>query len=518
MNNKKTKDRQTENIYDDQYLLQQLQLHQAELEMQNDELRLANEQLELQRLKFAGIYDLAPIGYFILDPEGLIMEANTAGIGMLGTTKRKIIGNRLQSFAPGDYANRYHRFFRELLRSRVKQSCILRLTSGSAHDIYVQLEGIAVKPADSLPLQCDIAMIDITERVKTEKNLSKTKERLELALEASASGTWEFEPETMRFYLDEFNYQTFAIEGGKFDGHFQTFIQLIHPDDQATVDLHFRQSLSQQREIDIVCRFINRGGHICYASIRGHIIQEEGHPTRFIGIMTDITEKRRIEDEAAQLKHNQRKDIALATLAAEENERKRISDALHDGVSQLLYGIRIRLAGLETEGNIAEMRSVNQLLDAAIEETRNLSFELAPAILADFGLQAALDELAGRLSTEKMLISTQVRGFSDRLDLQLETGIFRIIQELVNNAMKHSGATQVKIIVNRNKLIELNVSDNGKGFQAQDPSQVPAGAGLTSIRNRVNLYNGNLQIDSQPDRGTIVTATLNDETPERRVL
>src|ERR1700761_3141780 len=90
------------------YLLQQLQLHQVELEMQNDELRLANEQLELQQLKFSGIYDLAPIGYFILDKDGLVTEVNNAGLSMLVTTKRIIIGNRLHSFIAPEHADRYH--------------------------------------------------------------------------------------------------------------------------------------------------------------------------------------------------------------------------------------------------------------------------------------------------------------------------------------------------------------------------------------------------------------------------
>ncbi|TWR26986.1 PAS domain S-box protein [Mucilaginibacter achroorhodeus] len=492
----------------DVYLLQQLQLHQAELEMQNDELRLANEQLELQQLKFAGIYDLAPIGYFILDPEGIVNEVNNAGMNMLGTTKHRILNKRLHSFLSPEYADRYHFFFRDLIRTKTKQSCLLKLLTENASEVYVQVEGIAISPADAMPLQCDIAMIDVTERVNADKNLIKTKERLELALEASASGTWELEPNTMTFHLDDTNFQIFAIENKEFDDKYQTFINMVHPDDRTRVDQHFRKSLNQQSEIDVVCRFLNYAGSECFASIRGHIIHEENQPDRFIGIMMDITEKRRIEQESAQLKHDQQTAIALATLAAEENERKRISDALHDGVSQLLYGIRIRLSALQTEDNLPEVNGVNALLDAVIDETRNLSFQLAPAILTDFGLGATLEELCTRLSTEHMTITGKLSGFARRFSLDIEICIFRIIQELVNNAMKHSGASRIAIDVHKNKLIEINVTDNGRGFPRTAPQQVPTGAGLTSIRNRVNLYNGTLKIESNAGSGTSVTATL----------
>src|ERR1700761_9034955 len=105
MNNRKSINKKPHQAGNDNYLLHQLQLHQMELEIQNDELRMANEQLELQQLKFAGIYDLAPIGYFILDKEGLVTEVNNAGVAMLMAAKRKIIGNRLHGFIAADHTD-----------------------------------------------------------------------------------------------------------------------------------------------------------------------------------------------------------------------------------------------------------------------------------------------------------------------------------------------------------------------------------------------------------------------------
>ncbi|WCT14890.1 PAS domain-containing sensor histidine kinase [Mucilaginibacter jinjuensis] len=498
-----------------QKALEELHLHQAELEMQNDELRIVNEKLELQQIKFSGIYDLAPIGYYILDKAGLINEVNNAGIALFETGKSNIINTRLQSFVSVEYMDAYHVFFREMLSSGKKQRCQLKMRSRKGREFYVQMEAIAVTPVRNyLPLQCDVAVMDITERVQAEKVLAKTKERLELALEASSSGTWELELDTMKFYLDEFNYQTCAIPGGKFDGRYQTFINLIHPDDRAEVDHQFRIALNNQNSIDLVCRFDNQSGHTCFASIRGYVITEPGHPNRFVGIMMDITAKKKMEEEAVHLKHDQQRNIALATIHAEESERARISDALHDSVSQLLYGIRIKLNTLFDAEDPAEvMRNVYEMLDMAVLETRNISFELAPAILNDFGLKATIEEMAKRLSTPKMLIKTKLNRLNERLTLPLEANIFRILQELVNNAMKHSGASLITLEVKKSKSIELFISDNGKGFDVVKPEDIASGSGLSSIRNRLSLYNGFMSIESKQGAGTVVKIKL-EVTPE----
>ncbi|UOE52431.1 PAS domain S-box protein [Mucilaginibacter sp. SMC90] len=492
-----------------QKVLEELHLHQAELEMQNDELRVANEKLEMQHLKFSGIYDLAPIGYYILNKDGLVSEVNNAGISLLETSKGNIIGNRLQSFVAPEYRDTYHLFFREILNSGRKQSRQLKMLSRRGCVFYVQMEGIMVNTVRNLPLQCDIAVMDITERVEAEKVLAKTKERLELALEASSSGTWELELDTMKFYLDEFNYQTCAIPGGKFDGRYQTFIGLIHPDDRLAVDQQFRTALNNQKSIDLVCRFDNQSGNTRFASIRGHVITEPGQPNRFVGIMMDITAKKDLEQEAVRVKHEQQRNIALATIHAEENERLRISEALHDSVSQLLYGIRIKLGTLLDSDNAAEaLKGVYKLLDMAVLETRNISFELAPAILSDFGLRATIEEMASRLTTPKMIIKTKLMRLNERMDLPVESNIFRILQELVNNAMKHSGASLIIIEVKKNKNVELTVSDNGKGFEIGKPGDITSGSGLSSIRNRLSLYNGSIDINSKPGTGTMVKITL----------
>ncbi|MEH6307756.1 sensor histidine kinase [Olivibacter sp. CPCC 100613] len=203
------------------------------------------------------------------------------------------------------------------------------------------------------------------------------------------------------------------------------------------------------------------------------------------------------------------KYVTAATLRAEENERRRISEWLHDSVSQLLYAINVKVDRLHNENGKQEaIRSIQKLLTQAIRETRNISFELAPSILADFGLPTTLEDLASRLSSTETQIDSQIIGFDERLDLRLESSVFRIVQELVNNCMKHATANKVRISVKKSHSIEITVRDNGKGFNIADPVIFSKGTGLSSIRNRISLYDGTLHIDSKPGLGTTVRIFL----------
>jgi PAS domain S-box-containing protein len=495
---------------DMQALFQELQVHQIELEMQNDELKKANEELEMQQLKFSSIYNLAPVSYFILNGNGIIEEVNNAGLSLFKGAKSGLLGKRITQFITPDHTDTFYRFFRAMQTTDGRQSCQLKMGLLQSTEFYAQVEGKKISSLVSGFAQYYVAIIDITERIEAGITLVATKERLQLSLEASSAGIWELELDTMRVHLDEFNQHICGIPKGRFDGKYHSFINLIHPDDQHMVDHQFRMSINHEKEIDIVCRLGNDQSRFCYASIRGHVVGETGQAKRLVGIMIDVTDKKQIEEETQRLKDNQQTAIMLATLNAEENERRRISDALHDSVSQLLYGIKMKLGALDAD-HAPVGDDVNRLLDEAIRETRNISFELAPSILVDFGLPATIEELVKRLSTPAMKIEGRITGFGTRADLLLETSIFRMVQELINNCMKHSGASLVKLELKKNKHIEIKIKDNGRGFNYSEQGKATGGSGLHSIKNRVGLYNGKLTIDSQINKGTTVNILLNDK-------
>ena len=487
-------------------MFQELQEYQVELEMQNDELRIANEELEIQRMKFAGIYDNAPVGYFILNSADIIEELNTAGINLLEARREQIVGRRMLSFVSPQFSDTYHGFFNRLLSSPAKHTCQLKMITPFGRELYVQMEGIALKAAS----QCYITVIDITESLYAKWHLAETKDRLALALTASSTGTWELNPTTMQVYLDEFARKLLRLTKARYDESFSSFIALAHPDDQVLLDQHFRTAINTYKEINVTCRFITGRDNTCYINIRGHRIEKgEEEDCCFIGIMMDITRKKQAEEESNRQKEKQQKAVTAARLAAEENERKRISGNLHDSVGQLLYAAKMQVSQLQDLKDPASLNKLHDLLNIAIRETRNISFELAPSILTDFGLPDTVAELTHRLSSPNLKIEAKISGFHQRLDILAETSIFRIIQELLNNCMKHAEANLIQITLKRNKSVEITVMDNGKGFDVKQLESKCQGTGFSSIKNRINLYGGSIHIDSVIGQGTIIRVTLN---------
>ncbi len=211
----------------------------------------------------------------------------------------------------------------------------------------------------------------------------------------------------------------------------------------------------------------------------------------------DITESERLKEETTRLKLRQQQALLSAILSTQEEERRRIAEALHNGVGQLLYATRLHL---ETLPPSEPVRAGLHLLKEAIEATRTISFELTPSILEDFGLPIALQELVSRIPVS-LPVDLNLHGLAEPLPPLLATAVYRIVQELLNNVMKHAQAQEVFVQVSReDDQLHISVEDDGVGFDADSPART--GIGLAGIRTRVGLLGGTFTINSRAGRGT----------------
>lgn len=207
------------------------------------------------------------------------------------------------------------------------------------------------------------------------------------------------------------------------------------------------------------------------------------------------------------MKLHQQKKILNAIIMTQEQERKRIGEELHDGVGQLLYGA---LAHLQSFKNVepAKMNEVLDIVQDAIKDIRSISFELVPSVLKDHGLEVALRSLFQRVMPASLEMELQFVGLTRRLPEKLEFAIYRILQELMNNVVKHAEATKVCIRINaKTNGILLHIKDNGKGFDIGRIDPMSTGIGLQSIKNRVKLLRGKMDILSN-NEGTNVEINL----------
>jgi signal transduction histidine kinase len=207
----------------------------------------------------------------------------------------------------------------------------------------------------------------------------------------------------------------------------------------------------------------------------------------------------------------EQQDVAAKSIVmAEENERKRIASDLHDGLGQMLTAARFNLNGISDstafpsdQEKLAFEKAI-KLLDESCQEVRNVSHSIMPNALMKSGLGNAIKDFIDKIRNAQLQIDLNTSGINGNMDSNVEIMIYRIIQECVNNALKHSGATKLDIsLINDNDGLNLTIEDNGKGF---DPVTLPEdkGIGMKNIRTRARYLKGTVDIDSRPGHGTLI--------------
>jgi signal transduction histidine kinase len=196
---------------------------------------------------------------------------------------------------------------------------------------------------------------------------------------------------------------------------------------------------------------------------------------------------------------------------AQEDERKRLARELHDETGQALNAILLGLRSVRSAGDPAELERASEelrgLAVSALEDVRRLAFDLRPSALDDFGLAAALERLVERTRESSGVAVELETALTGRLDDEVETAVYRMVQEALTNVIKHAGAGRVSVVVSRrDSTLTVLVEDDGSGF---DPGAVTEGRfGLVAMRERVALLGGRLEIGSGSGSGTTLRATI----------
>lgn len=211
------------------------------------------------------------------------------------------------------------------------------------------------------------------------------------------------------------------------------------------------------------------------------------------------------------LKNQKEIDVMQAMIRGEEDERKRIARDLHDGVGSMLSSLKIRFLKISNSPEPTppvEIENMNNLLNNSITELRQISFNLIPETLLKLGLEHALSDLCHMLETDEVRIYFQSNEIQNNIPENIQIMIYRIVQELLNNALKHSSCTEILVDCSQNQSrFFITVEDNGTGF---DTSQIShfTGQGLKNLKNRVELLNGKLDIQSLKKSNTIFNIEL----------
>lgn len=253
------------------------------------------------------------------------------------------------------------------------------------------------------------------------------------------------------------------------------------------------------------------GGERTFVSVKFPIRNEAGSIIAVGGISTDISEQQHARRELAE-----REQLLRSLIDLQEKERQLICHEFHDGLIQYVVGASMLLERMQADPSLPEacggtLESVMECLSKGLEDARRVIRGIRPASLDDLGLRAAIDDLASELRADGVEVEMTIDGQLEAVDESLHTAIYRVIQELFHNALKHSGTPRVQLSIHVDPAaLELVVQDFGCGFVATLPTE---GFGLTGICERVRLAGGTCGLQTAPGEGTRVAIRLPLELP-----
>ncbi|MBP1962150.1 PAS domain-containing sensor histidine kinase [Paenibacillus aceris] len=229
-------------------------------------------------------------------------------------------------------------------------------------------------------------------------------------------------------------------------------------------------------------------------------VDEQGKPYQYLAIRNEVTELKRVEEEL--------KEMMSQVMQIQEEERRKFSRELHDGIGQSLYSLLIQMDRLIGEGETAnpEITLLRQNVSGIIEEVRSLAWQIRPSVLDDLGVVPAIrtyiENYADHYGIKVKLESSLRR----RLGALEETTIYRVIQEALTNIAKYADVSEASVSVHEiEAYLVVRVADRGKGFTRNSMAK---GVGLFSMEERAKSTGGQITIDSQVGEGTTVTLTM----------
>lgn len=361
---------------------------------------------------------------------------------------------------------------------------------------------------------------DISKQEILEKKLAQQltiheedSEKFLLAAKLSFDVIWDWNLITNEVFLGEGFEELFGyvIKDNKGD-MIRDWVNYLHPDDKETVVKELQDSIkSTTTHWEHAYRVTRANGSVAKVFVRASIIRDaNGKAYRMIGAMQDLSRQNELEEKLEQEIKLKEKQIAEATEDAKDTERSDIGKELHDNINQLLGASKMYVEMAKRGGKDSKMylnRSSEYTL-TAIEEIRKLTKGLRSDAIKNLGLCESVKSLTRDLMEVNpikiccVLDSFQEQTVNDKFKLN----VFRIMQEELNNILKHASATEVNIRLSQNKqFIILSIADDGVGF---DTTKKRQGIGVANIKDRAAAYNGVADFISEPGHGCKLTVTF----------
>jgi two-component system sensor histidine kinase UhpB len=353
-------------------------------------------------------------------------------------------------------------------------------------------------------------------RRQLERTLRESEERLRLALDAAHLGIFDWDIAHNHITWSHWHEELWGFAPGEFAGTYEAFSSRVHPDDLPGINAEVARCMAARQRYLNEFRVVWPDGSVRWISGTGEFeYGADGQAARMRGAVMEITERKRAE-EALRVSRESLAVLSRQLITAQETERRNVARELHDEIGQVLTAVHIGLQQLKGNvgaGTAPRLDENIGIVSQAIKQVRDLSLSLRPALLDDFGLEAALkwfvEHQRERLRCQIDLV---VRTSGTRLPTELRNTCFRVIQEALTNAARHAQARHVWIELHQQEAeTYLTVRDDGVGFDltAARGRAVQGGSfGILAMQERVELLGGQFDIETASGKGTTVWARL----------
>ena len=489
--------------------LHELQVHRIELEMQNENLRRTQVALEESLDRYRDLYDFSPMALFTLSRDGLIDEMNYTAAVLFGMERKLLLHQRFDRYIDPLNIKRWQMFFAGVFNSDLKQSCELnfRRIDRSVFPAHLDCQSLEDEQGG---MTIRIALFDISDRMRAERHLRESEQKYRAIFEGTFDGIMLVDEAGM---IAEYNREILQLSGMAEEQFKKMRVWEFRPADK----VEFAKGVFLQ--------IMNAGetgaAEFKYKKPDGQVIQVEARGARLmIGdrsylkcIVRDITERKAAE---MRLKEYPRllRQLSQQGVTSREAELKRIAREIHDELGQLMTALRmdislLRIRFAEHDPVLMNLiRDMLMLVDKAIAGIRNVSTNLRPSVL-DMGLVPAISWLAEEFSKRSgascnLRVADDMDGMNEMRTLIL----FRIVQESLTNAARHSQARHVEIGVKKSgDCVCIEIRDDGVGFDTIGVQEKKS-FGLMGIKERALAAGGKVEVTSTPGRGTLISVDI----------
>jgi PAS domain S-box-containing protein len=542
-------------------LIHELEVHQIELELQNEELVLAKEKAELAERKYTELYDYAPSGYLTLTKKGEITGLNFMASRILGKERSFLINKKFGSFVTDDTRPEFNEFFKLIFTNKKKQTCDVCITSAGNMPNNVNIEGIISQDNE----KCFLTLIDINERVNAEIALYESEEKysitnkdLKKAQSAARIGNWKWDFRTNEYIWSDEMFRIFGIDRETFSGQLRSVIgKVVHPDDSHLVLPYDKPELITKKPTEYRIVLPDKSIRYIWEEAGETIQDKHGNPLFLTGIVQDITDRKLIEieltraKEAAELSANiaktAKKKAEQATQIAEDAVKAKqqfLANMSHEirtpmnsiiGFTKVLLKTdlsskqREYLNAIKLSGD-SLIVLINDILDLAKVDAGKMVFEQIPFKMA-LSISAILHMFEPKIQEKNI---TLIKKYDSRIPEVLVGDPMRLHQIMLNllsNAVKFTSRGKIVVKVNlldeddEKATVEFSVSDTGIGIAGDKLEKIfenfqqafdgtsrlyeGTGLGLAIVKKLVESQGGVIHVESKTDEGSTFSFRLN---------